>query len=1366
MLCLVIVSSFCFLSFSQPKHRTELSNLHVNAFAQDSLGYIWIATANGLCKSYGNSYDVFFYDEKDINSIPSNNVTGLYIDKESRLWISTEKGICSMSKERYEFQRYSKNTLTESESFFLGFIQYGEKMFTYGHNGLYEIDKKNKTLIPHLKVDKQVLYGALLDTQNNLWVTNGVELIKLNQSLNLVSKISVDISNNINCMINYGNYILLGTENGIRRLNLHNLKIEKGDFPIELNDLQINQMFLIDGAHKLQINTRNKGVLMYDLLTHELKGSYNNIDFSDIPSVDITTSFVDKEKNIWLGTFDSGFFMLSNKKKVLNDNKTFVNQFRNKFVTRITSDRFGNKWIGTRYDGFIFYNTKTKEIIRYNDCTAPWLSVFKSNFVQEIFCDTKNRLWIGYGNFLIVCKITQDGSLSLEKSYSETGNVVTIAEDDNNNIWTGSSDKGLYIYDTSLKLKHHITSSVSNSNNITKIISFTNHKMLFAAYMDNIYTIDINTLVSNALDSKYQNKWCNTIDIKPDHKNNLWIGTYGNGLMQYNLHNKTLKQYNKFQSNDIVGIEYDQNDNIWASSSYGIYRLSPSTGSINVYLQHNGTGGNQYHEKCTYKDADGHIYFGGNTGIEEISPNNVESSKQNTPIYLTDLKLFGNSVFPKEGGIIEKDISLEKKIKLNHNENMVSLEFTAIRYDCLSSSEYAYILDGFDKTWNYIEEYNRATYSNLPAGSYSFIVKVKNKNGEWEKANKLLDITIKPAPWLHPLALLTYGILLIVITVLLSRLYIRLKLAKERLTMSEERIAQEYKLSQMKVNFFTNISHELRTPLTLIYAPVKMLKEKYQSLSKQQIESDLDFITNNVDRLLDLIDQLLNFQNIKDETLPLKVNYHDCVQQLSNIVKLYNIYVAEKNLTIEFNCPYESLSVIYDSDKLDKIMNNLLMNATKYALESGRIVIKLDLIKCPESINSNNEWTYMNIQVIDNGIGISKSDIGHLFNRFGRLINPSKRNQIKGFGIGLNYVYHLVKNHKGKISAEQNASKGMTFIIKIPVCENAYSENEWTAERIEIKPETEITDNEQPTATIPLMETRIDEEILETERTKILIVEDNPEMSSFIAGIFNDKFDVTIASDGLNGLQRAIESIPHIIISDVLMPRMDGYELCDAIKGNKDICHIPVILLTAKTMDEDQIKGYEHGADMYISKPFNPNVLISIVNRMIVKQKLQQELLASACGTKDAIPVEDVQLELSPLDQKFLNKLYKYIEDNLSNSEINVNLLGRELGYSRTNFYRKVKALSNMTPNDLLRTYRLNRAAELIMKREYTLGEISEMTGFGIQSHFSSLFKKHFGVSPKDYISSRPKNKMAFSQRTESKDAKSEPFLHSEQSMK
>ena len=1334
-LCLTIILSFNFISFSQPLRRTDLSNLHVNAFAQDSLGYIWIATANGLCKSYGNSYDIFFYNEKNKNSIPCNNVTGLYIDRDSRLWISTGQGICSMSKEKYEFQRYSKNTITESEGFFLGFVQYAGKIFTYGHNGLYEIDKKNKLLIPRLKVDRQAIYGALPDTQNNLWVTNGIELIKLDQSLNLVSKIAIDKSDNINCMINCGNDILLGTENGIKRLNMHSLKIDSSNFPSSLNNLRINQMMLINGGHKLQINTKNKGVLVYDLVTRELKDKNNNVDFADIPSVDITAAFVDKEKNIWIGTFDRGSFMLSNKKKIFNENKDFVNLFRNKFVTRITSDRFGNMWIGTRYDGFIYYNTKNKKILRYNGSTTPWLSAFRSNFVQEIYCDTKNRLWIGYGNLLIVCKIAQDGKLLLKKTYNGIGNVVTIAEDTNNRIWAGSSDKGLYIYNEDLTLKQYITSTVSNSNNITKIIPFSNNKMLFSAYMDNIYLIDVNTLVSNALNSKYQNKWRNTVDIKLDDKNNLWIGTYGNGLMRYNLKKKTLKQYHELQSNDIVGIEYDKQDNIWTSSSYGIYRISPSTGTMNVYLQHDGTGGNQYHEKCTFKDTFGHIYFGGNTGLEEITPNNVESTKQSVPIYLTDFKLFGNSVVPKDGGIINKDISLVKKLELNYNENMVSLEFTNICYDCLSFSEYAYILDGFDKTWNYTGKYNRATYSNLPAGSYSFMVKVKNKSGVWGPPRKLLDITINPAPWRHPLAFLIYGIILILLIILFNRLYIRLKLAKERLAITEERVAQEYKMSQMKVNFFTNISHELRTPLTLIYAPVKILREKYETFNKEQMESNLDFITNNVDRLLDLIDQLLKFRNIKDETLPLKVGYHDCVLQLSNIVKLYNIYVAEKNLIVEFDCSYESLIVIYDSDNLDKIMNNLLMNATKYAPDSGRIIVKLDFIKHPEGIDHDNEWTYIEIRVIDHGIGIDKGDIAHLFKRFGRLVSSSKRNQIKGFGIGLNYVYHLVHNHKGKIRAEQNVTKGMTFIIDIPVCENAYNGNEWAVDSSDIKQDTETINYDESVATNPILQDIAGGENSETERKKILVVEDNPEMSSFITSLFSNKFDITAAFDGLNGLQRAIEITPDIIISDVLMPRMDGYELCSEIKENKDICHIPVILLTAKTMDEDQIKGYDHGADMYLNKPFNPNVLISIVNRMIDKQNKQQALLISACGTKDTIPVEDVQQELSPLDQKFLNKLYKYIEDNISNSEINVNLLGRELGYSRTNFYRKVKALMNVTPNDLLTTYRLNRAAELILKREYTLGEISEMTGFGMQSHFSSLFKKHFGVSPKDYLS-------------------------------
>ena len=542
-------------------------------------------------------------------------------------------------------------------------------------------------------------------------------------------------------------------------------------------------------------------------------------------------------------------------------------------------------------------------------------------------------------------------------------------------------------------------------------------------------------------------------------------------------------------------------------------------------------------------------------------------------------------------------------------------------------------------------------------------------------------------------------------------------------------------MSQRKINFFTNISHELRTPLTLIYAPLKMLRESHSNFTHQQIESNLDFISNNVDRLLNLIDQLLQFRSIKNETLPLRVSYHDCVQQLTNIVKLYNIYASEKNICIEMDCTYDSLTVMYDADKLDKIINNLLMNATKYSFDNGRIIVKLNLIKDIKLKNDDYQCNYIEIKIIDNGIGIDENDFKRLFNRFTRFISPSKRDQIKGFGIGLNYVYNLVDSHKGKITAEHNATKGMTFTTYIPVSEYIYSDSERVNKQTNSKDEKEIVSKEDSFDVNHESNINNELDILEIDKKKILIIEDNIEMNNFITSIFGSDFEITTAFDGLNGLQRAVEIIPDIIISDVLMPYMNGYELCKEIKENKDTCHIPIILLTAKTMDEDQIKGYDQGADIYITKPFNPNILISIVNQMIARLNKQQALLIQSCGSIESKEMEDPQIELSPLDEKFLNKLYKYIEDNIANSEINVNLLGRELGYSRTNFYRKIKALTNVTPNDLLKAYRLNRAAELILKREYTLGEISEMTGFGTQSHFSSLFKKHFGVSPKDYLS-------------------------------
>lgn len=571
-------------------------------------------------------------------------------------------------------------------------------------------------------------------------------------------------------------------------------------------------------------------------------------------------------------------------------------------------------------------------------------------------------------------------------------------------------------------------------------------------------------------------------------------------------------------------------------------------------------------------------------------------------------------------------------------------------------------------------------------------------------------------------------------------------------------------MSSTKLNFFNNISHELRTPITLIYAPVKFLRKHYRSMPPQEVENSLEYIDKNVDRLLTLTTQILKFRTIQGESLPLQVQWHDPVTQIDNIIRLYNIYAAEKDLQVKFISSHQSIKAVYDSDKLEKIINNLLFNAVKYTPPKGHITVRLEISDHPEGAPDTSLGTYMEIQVIDDGVGIPAEERKSIFTRFKRFFNPFSNRKEGGFGIGLNFVKHLVVKHHGAITYRPNAVKGTTFIVDIPVEPSAYTEKEWAPDNpdaqttqptdhealptVITEPRTpapstgsipaEPADEASETASAPETHEEEPEPAAEAEpaRHKLLVVEDKAEMADFIASVFASEADVTIAADGHTGIQKAMEELPDVIISDVMMPLMTGYEMLSRIKNEPATCHIPVVLLTAKSRDEDKIKGYDTGADLYMEKPFNPEVLHSAVNSILAKLERQKHQVVQTAGTAET-PSAD---EMAPLDRKFLTRLYAYINENIGNSELNVNLLGRELGFSRTNFYRKIKALTGVTPNDLLRVCRLNRAAQLLLTREYTIGEISDMTGFGTQSHFSNLFKRQFGVTPRDYLLNHTSN--------------------------
>ena len=689
------------------------------------------------------------------------------------------------------------------------------------------------------------------------------------------------------------------------------------------------------------------------------------------------------------------------------------------------------------------------------------------------------------------------------------------------------------------------------------------------------------------------------------------------------------------------------------------------------------------------------------------------------------------------------------EITLDHRDNSINIEYFAICYDRIGDIEYAYMLKGRDKDFIFNGNYSRVSYSDLSPGDYEFYVKARFKGGKWQAPVKLLGITVNPNPWFSTPAIFLYLILALTIIFTINRSYLRFRLIKQRYALSEERIRQEKRITANRINFFTNISHELRTPLTLICGPAKYLRAHHQTMTEEQIKDSFDFIDSNVERLMTLINQILSFRRVSNETLPLQVARADMGLQLESLAKLYTFYATENRVTIRLEKPAdENLTLTYDSDKVEKIISNLVINAIKYSSDNGTITIKLELTRNPAEFDATDGYTYACISVTDNGCGMEEEDIPKIFQPFKRLLGIDDSKKTEGFGIGLHFVAHLVKEHKGIIRTVKNPEGGMTFTIIFPACDEAFAPSEFRKTTPDIRPDNSVSatvgaetmtaepEGEKTPHDESATAGATDEEETDEIRPKILIVDDNESLNAFISNMFCDKFTVLQAFDGQEGLRKATEECPDIIISDVLMPGdIDGFALCRRIKTDSSTSHIPVILLTAKILDEHKIEGYNCGADAYLCKPFSPEVLIARVNNLYVKRSQQATLILASAGLSDQ-PMEHPgnPEELSPLDKKFLEKLYAYIDNSLDNCDLNVNMLGRELGFSRTNFYRKVKALTGISPNDLLRVYRLNRAAELLLTREYTVGEVGERTGFGNQSHFSSLFKKHFGVSPRAYV--------------------------------
>jgi len=1330
--------NFHLQSFNNIGLEGGLSNLSVSSFCEDDLGFIWVGTARGIDRFDGNSFEHFFYSNKDSNSLYNDFITSLVV-KDKQLFIGTNSGLNKYDIEKEKMQRVGSKKTSYASLTVWGNVVYGAPFFS----GLEYYNPQKNSMIRLEKVPKDILINQLIaDQDNGLWCLPANEnyLFLYNPGLNKLTKYELNSeqdkqgSKRLNCGKIIGNNLWIGSNNGIQIFNIDKRKfLGSGEIPSRLNTLrniEITNIEINKGA--IWIGTKTDGLFIFDIKSGQIQ-QYNKDNINDISSSFIRTIFADRNNNVWVGTFDAGIDVSFEQRKNFNFDNVLNKYIDKKFVNCIVSDNKDHLYLGTRNYGLIIYNKKTKKIENLTKQSGS----FSCNHVQAMFLDSRDKLWIGTEeNLYILNTVSMKISLvhppfnmSNDQSYLQYGVGYNVfCESSDGIILAGTGSNGIVKFDLNGTYLAH---STKMGNIINQIIPVGNGNFIVNSNGQGVFEYKSATDFMISLTDKSKDESKKTIEattIFKDEAGTLWIGCFKYGLFSYDLRNKRVLNYTVKEglpSNDVIGITEDRNHRLWLSTSYGLSNFDKKSEFINYYLNE-GTGNQQYHQRATFREADGTIYFGGNNGLTYFNPKTLgNENKQSPKIVLKSLNISNQKVYPgDETGLLETNLAYTGKVRLNHKYTVFSIDFVGFDYIASNKLKYAYMLEGFNDDWVYEQNRTRASFSNLEPGTYTFRVKAQNNNGLWSVQPATLTIEIVAAPWATWWAMLLYILIFGIAILSVFRILLRSKLYKKELEIEHHEHSREKEINEMKIRFFTNISHEIRTPLTLIYG----IAEKLPTVPVTELKNSpvLSRLKYNTERLLKMVNQLLMFKNLESDTLNLYIEETDIISLTRLYVEPFIFLAESKNIGIEFMFLVDDLIIPLDRDKYEKILSNLLGNALKFTNFQGSIKVIVDrkpLSKVLQEYNNiqllhpEKEIDFIEVKVKDNGIGIPENELYEIFNRYKRVEgNKSTGPDYSGSGIGLNFTKRLVELHKGAIKVESTEGMGSTFSFVIPISSEIYESQYWIKESGNVET-IDFIDQQQS----------YKEEKSIDSTVKVMIVEDDTELNSFIRESLGAYYKVICAFNGAEGLILAKSQLPDLIVADITMPLVDGITMCKNIKEDAILSHIPVILLTAKSDIEDQVTGYNHGADAYVIKPFNLKLLKSQIDGIIKGRRKLQKTFQSGL-------VPNLQkANLNQIDINFLQKMEIVIHEKYIHSDFYIEELAQVMNMSRSSFYRKFVSLTKITPNDYLRKYRINKSIDLMNEGARNLGEISDMCGFSTPGNYSVAFKKEKGVSPKQF---------------------------------
>jgi len=912
----------------------------------------------------------------------------------------------------------------------------------------------------------------------------------------------------------------------------------------------------------------------------------------------------------------------------------------------------------------------------------------------------------------------------LDNTSLSNDNIYSIIEDHNGRILIGTFGGGLNVLMEEngkisfLNYKNKLNYPINNCSKIRFLLE-DKDKTLWVATTNGLLQMD--NFMVRGMKNYYNEKTFNNENslsnndvhyLLLDKKNDLWIGTFGGGINKL-ITKASTESEARFQnfsmkegllSDIVLSIKEDKSGNLWFTSENGITRLDSKTGFIQNYDVFGNMKDAHFSEAASIFTKDGLIYFGSNVGYYYFNPGEILPSKEKPSIQFTDFQLFNNEVpIGEKNSPLKTSIGSSDEIRLTHKQSVFSIEYSALDFINPEKIQYAFMLENFEDKWNYVGTQRKATYTNLPKGTYYFKVKSTNNEGVWVENERVIKIKILPSFWETPVAYIIYFLLILLIlyaVYYLTNMFSNLK----------NEVEVEQKVTDIKLRFFTNISHELRTPLTLITGPVEnILKtERISENAKEQ----LHIVKSNADRMLRLINQILDFRKIQNKKMRLKIQPTRFDILIKEICSNFSKEAYEKNIDFKITNNASDVILWLDRDKIDMIFYNLLSNAFKFTQSYKKIEVLIDAISPKKDIQ---------VKVIDEGPGIPREKRNVLYERFTSANEIQNLGNQRGTGIGLNLVKELIDLHKGQIEVESEAGKGSTFIVTL------YAGKDHFGNDVDFIVEDDYNLAEEKTRNDIYIDEH-DNIINAKDNPLLLIVEDNEEMQSFLTKVLERNYRIQTAYNGLDGWEKVKKLIPDLVITDLMMPEMDGIQLTDNIKHNEHTSHIPVILLTAKSADESRLEALKSGADDYITKPFSPVLLQARVENILEQRKRLQELYR-----KNLMEMEPAKIELTSQDEIFMAKLLDFMEKNIDNCDLTVEDMVSEMAYGRTVFFNKLKGLTGLAPIEFIRQVRIKRAAQLLKSGQYNVSQITYMVGMSDSRYFSKCFKKIYGVTPSEF---------------------------------